>query len=106
MMVLRNGTIIGNARAQIPSHVFNGTAAFQMEGFDTAGKPIWLNIGKPKHDATDGKPVDRSTTGQLHVSPDFLAKVRELLAPGVTMVVTDDSFTAGNEGKPVTVFTD
>jgi hypothetical protein len=105
MVVLRNGAVIGRSRVEIPSHVFNGTAALQLEGFDAGGKANWLYIGKAKHAANPGPAPDRSAGAQVHVPQDFLAEVRSILAPGVTMVVSDESFAASNAGRPTTGFT-
>jgi hypothetical protein len=103
ILVLRDGKIIGRARADVPPHVFNGTAALQLEGFDAAGRAKWLYIGKPGRDANHDKGLDGSKVGQVHVPPEFLGEVRGILSPGVTMVVSDEPFAAGNAGQPTTV---
>jgi hypothetical protein len=103
ILVLRNGKVIGSARVGIPPELFNGTEALQLEGFDAAGHPKWFYIGIPGREAGHGKPLDRSKIERVRVSPEFMAKLRSILTPGVTMVVSDDSFAAGNEGKPAEV---
>jgi hypothetical protein len=103
MLVLRNGKVIGRARVQVPSGLFSGTEALQLEGIDAAGKPKWLYVGIPGRESRHGKPLDPSTIEQVRIPQEFLANVRSVLAPGVTMMVTDDSFGSSNEGKPATV---
>jgi hypothetical protein len=103
MLVLRNGKVIGRARAEIPPHVFNGTAALQLEGFDTSGKANWLYIGKPGREANHDKAPDGGKAGQVRVDQEFLGEVRGILTPGVTMVVSDESFAARNPSQPTTV---
>ncbi len=99
ILVLRNGKIIGRAKVEIPAGLFNGTEALQMEGRDGAGNPKWLYIGIPGDEANHGKPLDRNVIEQVRIPQEFLANVRGILAPGVTMMVTDDSFATSNEGK-------
>jgi hypothetical protein len=103
MLVLRNGKVIGSARVGVPAELFNGTEAMQLEGFDAAGHPKWFYIGIPGREASHGKPLDRSKIEQVRISQDFMAKLRAILSPGATLVVSDDSFAAGNEGKPAAV---
>jgi hypothetical protein len=103
ILVLRNGKIIGRAKVEIPPGLFNGTEALQMEGRDVAGNPKWLYIGIPGNEASRGKPLDRNAIEQVRVPAEFLAHVRNILSPGVTMMVTDDSFASSNEGKPAKV---
>jgi hypothetical protein len=103
ILVLRKGKIIGRAKVEIPPGLFNGTEALQMEGRDAVGNPKWLYIGIPGHEASRGKPLGRNVIEQVRVPPEFLANVRGILSPGVTMMVTDDSFASSNEGKSAKV---
>lgn len=103
ILVLRNGKIIGLAKVDIPPGLVNGTEALQMQGRDAAGNAKWLYIGIPGHEARHGKPLDRNAIEQVGVPPEFLANVRAILSPGVTMMVTNDSFASSNEGKPAKV---
>lgn len=103
VLVLRNGKIIGRGKVEIPPGLFNGTEALQMEGRDAAGNPKWLYIGVPGAEARHGKPLDGNAIERVRVPPEFLAHVRGILSPGVTMMVTNDSFASSNEGKPAKV---
>ncbi|HUO88520.1 MAG TPA: L,D-transpeptidase [Rhizomicrobium sp.] len=103
MLVLRNGKVIGRARVEVPPGLFNGTEALQMEGRDANGRPRWLYIGIPGREASHGKPLDRNTIEQVRVPEKFLASLHGILAPGATMMVTNDSFAASNEGRPAKV---
>jgi hypothetical protein len=103
ILVLRNGKIIGRGKVEIPPNLFNGTEALQMEGRDSAGNPKWLYIGIPGDEARHGRPLDGNAIERVRVPPEFLAHVRGILSPGVTMMVTNDSFASSNEGKPAKV---
>jgi hypothetical protein len=103
ILVLRNGKVIGLAKVEIPPGLVNGTEALQMEGRDVAGNANWLYIGIPGHEASHGKPLDRNVIEQVRVPPKFLANLRGILSPGVTMMVTNDSFASSSEGKPAKI---
>ena len=103
VLVLRNGKIIGRAKVAIPPGLVNGTEALQMQGRDAQGRPRWLYIGIPGHEASQGRPLDENVIEQVGVPPEFLANLRSILSPGVTMMVTNDSFLSSNEGRPANV---
>ena len=103
MLVLRNGKVIGRARVEVPPNLFAGTEALQMESADGNGKARWFYVGTPGRETKHGKPLDPNIIEQVRIPQEFLANLRGLLAPGVTMMVTDDSFGTTSEGRPATV---
>lgn len=95
VVVLRNGTIIGEAPATVARPVTR-TAAYMMQGGGT-----WLRVPLP---GQTGQADD--LRGQIHVAPDFRRAVEAILRPGTTVVITADSLRAGGTGTEVSVLED
>lgn len=92
LVVLRNGTIIGNAPASVDGPL-ERTSAFILHA-DAEGHRTWLRIGLP---GQGGQP-DEQLQGRIHVAPAFREAVQSVLEPGTTVVITSDSLNpAGTE---------
>jgi hypothetical protein len=92
--VYRNGEPIGRAglqmddpRAALGSHVFT-----MLEGL--SDQPSAFVRGRPAHRwmavKTEGSMTLRDLSRRVRVAPEFAAQVYDVLAPGATIVVTDD----------------
>jgi hypothetical protein len=101
LLVLRNGKLIGRGRVQIAPGRLVGTHALAFTGFDARGRGQWIYVGVPGQEATKGQAFDLSRAQDLQLDPAFLAKVRSVLTPGVTLMATDGGILAGGAGKPV-----
>lgn len=105
VLVLRNGTEIGRARITIDHpETPLGTHAFTMST-QGDGKPRWIAVAVPGHGTEAGHPLNAADAKRVHVSPEFLARVRPLLAPGATMLVTDLPVLEETTGRALTVVT-
>ncbi len=92
VVVLRNGTVIGNAPAII-DRPLSRTAAYMLQAGGT-----WLRIPLP---GQTGQTDD--LRGQIHVADGFRRSVEAVLRPGTTVVITRDSLRAGGTGTEVPV---
>ncbi len=83
--VYRNGVEIGRApvggiERLSGSHVYSALATV-----DAAGRRDWISIA-----SSSGRPPNLKELGRrVSIAPDFLADVRALITPGVTLVLTD-----------------
>jgi hypothetical protein len=103
LMVMRNGKLIGRGRIRIPAGRVAGLHALQFTGFDDRGRTRWIYVGIPGQEQLKGRALDFSGADDLEISPDYLKLVRGVLAPGATLVITDEPILGGGAGKPLTV---
>jgi hypothetical protein len=99
IVVLRNGTEIGRSVAHINdddpgSHVINLTV-----GKD--GKPHWIYVGLPGHDADAGHELDEATINRVQMPRQFYEVVKAQIRPGTTILVTQSS--VGETGERLTI---
>lgn len=97
IVVIRNGVEIGRAPAVVNdpdpgSHVI--TLVIQ------AGKPQWVYIGLPGHEDDPARHVDEAVLNRVRMPRAFLDKVRPLLQPGATILVTNSRVTHGDQALP------
>jgi hypothetical protein len=105
VLVMRNGVEIGRARIAIDRpEAPLGTHAFTAAATDD-GKPRWIAVAVPGHGTDAGGPLDPAERARVHIPPDFLARVRPLLTPGTTMLVTDLPVLEETTGRGMTVVT-
>lgn len=97
LLVLRNGIAIGSAPATIDGRLGRTSAFVLRAGPDS--QRTWLQITLPGQAATT---ESRSQLrGRIHVADSFRRSLEEVLRPGTTVVVTEDSLRA--TAQPVTV---
>ena len=91
-VVLRNGTEIGRSVAEVPQ------APERMEVLSYAGgvNDHWIAVGAGGSNAGGG-------IEQLKLPPAFAANIRSLLAPGTTLVITNESLGPQTTGVSTTV---
>lgn len=99
IVVLRNGTEIGRSVARINdddpgSHVINLAV-----GKD--GKPHWIYVGLPGHDADAGHELDEATINRVQMPRSFYDVVKAQIRPGTTILVTQSS--VGETGERLTI---
>lgn len=100
VVVLRNGVEIGRSVAEIDdddmgSHVVTLTAG-------PGGKPRWVYVGLPGHEAEEGAGLDEATINRLKLPRAFYAAVKVALRPGDTILITGSRVDAGG-GAPLTI---
>lgn len=95
LVVLRNGIVIGRAPVTIDGKI-DRTSVFMLQPGE--GQE-WLRIALP------GQKADARTTlrGRIHVAEEFRRLVTTVLAPGTTIVVTEDSLKTASTGQAMTV---
>jgi hypothetical protein len=103
LMVMRNGKLIGRGRIQIPAGRVSGDHALQFTGFDAQQRTQWTYVSVPGQEQLKGKTLDFSGARDLKISPEYLERVRSVLSPGATMLITDAAILGGGAGKAMTV---
>jgi hypothetical protein len=101
IVALRNGKEIGRSVARINdddpgSHVISYTV-----GRD--GKPHWIYVGLPGHDADAGHELDEATINRVQMPRAFYAALKEQIRPGATILVTMSPVGGGNTGEHLTI---
>lgn len=101
IVVLRNGKEIGRSVARIDdddpgSHVISYTV-----GKD--GKPHWIYVGLPGHDADAGHELDEATINRVQMPRQFYAALKAEIRPGATILVTMSPVGGGGTGEHLTV---
>ena len=114
VLVYRNGIEIGRARLQIrdPKAPI-GTHAFVLldpsqptaKATGAEGRPRWVAVAVPGHEAEKGRALDPVEADRVTLPPDFLAKLRSVLAPGSTLLVTTPRCSRATTGVPLTIIT-
>jgi len=107
-LVLRGGIEIGRSRISIdqPERPF-GTHVFTVKqpGPGESSGIRWLAIGIPGHANEAGLPMTPEQHQRVRIPPKFLALVQPILAPGSTLLVTDQAILPSTSGVPMTVVT-
>jgi len=81
----------------------SGSHAFQFVGFDAGQQTRWTYVSVPGQEQLKGRALDFSGAKDLQISPQYLERVRGVLTPGTTMLITDAAILGGGAGKPMTV---
>jgi len=113
-LVFRNGVEIGRARIEVrdPGTPI-GTHAFvlldpqapHVAPAPGAPPPRWMAVSVPGHAAEQGQALDPKQVDRATFPPEFRAKLRSVLTPGATMVVTDAAVLEETTGVSLTVVT-
>lgn len=94
ILVLRDGTMIGRARMEIPKDMVRDPRALQILANGQPGESQWFHAGSSGREAGRGQP-NAAQVMQVRVPPEFLANLRNAATPGQTMLVAEDAITAG-----------
>ncbi|MBS7457411.1 L,D-transpeptidase [Coralloluteibacterium stylophorae] len=112
VVVLRDGTVIGNAPVRVDDGPALGTRAYVlMEGPVEGPSRIvpgrdalrWLGVAMPGDVEGAGGGIASDAIARLHADPVFLQNVYDQLVPGTTLVVTDAPARARATGTELTV---
>jgi hypothetical protein len=112
VVVYRNGVEIGRARltvigdAPLVNHALvltEGPSSVPDPYVPDPAKYSWLRIGVPGHMGEQGSQVDPNAVARLKLPLDFTARLNGLLAPGATLLVTDEALYPQTTGRMVQV---
>jgi hypothetical protein len=125
VIVLRNGVEIGRAKFSLVGDQPLGNQAYIVkEGFGATPSLMvpdrpsrnWMNVSLPYVASGPGTNAavasksasahDRESISRIALPPEFARLVYEELKPGSSILLTDQSITADNSGKNMTVLTD
>lgn len=92
VLVFRNGVEIGRAKIRVVDpEILLGTHAYMaVSGKGSGSKTDWKVIGLPRHSNKDTGKHELQAIERVKISSRFVASFKELLAPGVTMMLTDE----------------
>jgi len=111
VVALRNGVEIGRARISVEPGVVVGTSVYMLLGGDAGtpsrfvpGRPAlrWLALGGPGQGDRE-VPLGAGLAGSVVVPPGFALHAYDALAPGATVVVTDEALKFGEPGSELTI---
>lgn len=103
IVVLRNGVRIGSAPVQIAGAV-PYPAAYTLSSMD-AGSFRWVRLALPGQQAEAEQIVTVEERARLRLPVGFQEKLRAVLTPGTTAIVTPDTLASGSSGEKLTVVT-
>lgn len=102
LMVLRNGVLIGSCPVTIDGPI-EETMGFTLKSIEGANIR-WLQLPLPGTTLTPGQEMSVAERGRVHLPEEFRLALDRELAPGVTLLVTQDSMRASSAGTKVMVF--
>jgi len=101
VVVLRNGTEIGRARAVVNQAASDSqvlTLARNMRG-----KNEWIQVGVNNLKAEDAAIISTQGVERMQLPAPFVVRMREVMAPGTTVLITSASVDADSTGVQTTV---
>ncbi|MFY2764978.1 L,D-transpeptidase [Arenimonas sp. MALMAid1274] len=115
LLVFRGGKEIGRARITLRDPATPlGTQVLVVKDGDSgqpdpfaSGQtmPLWFSIGVPGHETDTTVPLDAQALQRIDLAPEFAMRVRPLLTPGVSVLVTDAPVLPGATGGALDVLT-
>ena len=98
VVVLRNGVEIGRAKADVPD-----TDSTKVMTYTGGKTNEWITVGLsgPAVEAADA--ADKAEFAQLKFPAAFSARIRSVIAPGTTLVITPNPISAGSTGTQAIV---
>lgn len=98
IVVLRNAVEIGRAPVAVAEGALQGTRVYLLQGASpeasivVPGRPAlrWLSVSDGTPEAARPDLRQMVAAGQVRIDPGFATQVYEALAPGATLVVTDE----------------
>jgi hypothetical protein len=101
IVVSRNGTEIGRARAELPKDDFETHVMTYTKLAD--GRMRWALVGVPGHDGEEGQVLDVGTLAHMRLPRGFLTALNGVIVPGTTVLVTQAPVLPENSGKRMTI---
>jgi hypothetical protein len=99
VVVLRNGVEIGRAHAVVAQQ----TDQPQVMTLTGGAKPQWISVGVSNLTGEPAEIISTERVEQMHLPADFVAKMRSVIQPGTTVLVTQASVDANSTGRQTTV---
>jgi L,D-transpeptidase catalytic domain len=112
IVVYRNGIEIGRARLTVTGDgtlvdhalVLTETPSSVPDPYvPDPSKFSWLRIGVPGHLGEQGTQVDPNAVARIKIPADFVARLNGILAPGATVLVTNEALYPTTSGPMVQV---
>lgn len=112
IVVYRNGIEIGRARLTVTGDgtlvdhalVLTETPSSVPDPYvPDPSKFSWLRIGVPGHLGEQGTQVDPNAVARIKIPADFVARLNGILAPGATVLVTNEALYPTTSGPVVQV---
>ncbi|MEA3303535.1 MAG: L,D-transpeptidase [Pseudomonadota bacterium] len=103
-LVFRNGVEIGLAKINIDTHEQPlGTHAYMAIHGKKASTITWKAVVLPRHATDKAIEPDLQAVERIKLPPRFVAAIKPLLTPGVTMMITDAPIHQHTTGSPLDV---
>jgi hypothetical protein len=102
VLVFRNGVEIGRSRVTLADEQPFGTHVFVAHG-EPGKLPTWVALSVPGQEAVAGEALDPSQVSRVRFPREFLAAVQTVMAPGATLVVTEDPILPHTTGQSMTI---
>jgi hypothetical protein len=99
VVVLRNGVEIGRAHAVVAQQS-DQPQVMTLSGGKT---PQWIQVGVANLTGEAAEIISTERVEQMHLPADFVAKMRSVIQPGTTVLVTEASVDASSTGRETTV---
>lgn len=101
VVVMRNGTEIGRAKAVIAMAESENQVLTLTR--DTRGRNEWIQVGVSNLPAEESAIVSTQNVEKMKLPPAFVQKMRELMTPGTTVLITSAKVTTDSTGSQTTV---
>lgn len=99
VVVLRNGVEIGRAHAVVAQQ----TDQPQVMTLTGGAKPQWIQVGVSNLTGEPAEIISTERVEQMHLPAEFVSKMRSVIQPGTTVLVTQASVDANSTGVQTTV---
>jgi hypothetical protein len=112
IIVYRAGVEIGRARVvfhglePIGTHVLllaEGPAQTAQRFNPKRASQRWIEVEIVGHHERAGQEPDTTLAERIEIPPEFVTRVSEVIAPGATVLVTDEAVTTANSGPRIDV---
>ena len=101
VVVLRNGTEIGRARAVVAQQASDSQVLTLAK--DTRGRNEWIQVGVNNLEAEDAAIVSTQGVERMQLPEAFVARMRGAMGAGTTVLITSASIDAKTTGVQTTV---
>jgi len=99
VVVLRGGVEIGRAHAVVAQQS-DQSQVMTLSGGKT---PQWIQVGVANLTGEPAEIISTERVEQMHLPADFVAKMRAVIRPGTTVLVTEARVDASSTGRETTV---
>jgi len=112
IIVYRTGVEIGRARVvfhggePVGTHVLllvEGPATTEQRYNVNRARQHWVEVDIAGHEQHAGLEPDPAMAARIELPPEFVARMSEILAPGATVLITDEQITPATTGPQIDV---